>query len=86
MLDIFRTLPGDARRENLAAYREFLIARDGTKDLQKRQLSRREQGMARYERPSRASGRSITTSSRRSTTRSIRRSRRRPNCCCCSRS
>jgi hypothetical protein len=51
MLDIFRTLSGDARRENLASYREFLIARDGEKDLQKRQLSRREQGMARYERP-----------------------------------
>jgi hypothetical protein len=51
MLDIFRTLPADARRENLASYREFLAARDGTKDLDKRQLSRREEGMLRYERP-----------------------------------
>jgi hypothetical protein len=51
MLDIFRTLPAEARRENLASYREFLLNRDGAKDLDKRQLSRREEGMLRYERP-----------------------------------
>jgi hypothetical protein len=51
MLDIFRTMPADARRESLASYREFLIARDGAKDLDKRQLSRREEGMLRYEKP-----------------------------------
>jgi len=51
MLDIFRTMPVEARRENLAAYRDFLLNRDGTKDLDKRQLDRREEGMRRYERP-----------------------------------
>jgi len=49
MLDIFRTLPAEARRENLASYREFLIRRDGAMDLDKRQLSRREEGVRRYE-------------------------------------
>jgi hypothetical protein len=51
MFDIFRTMPLDARRESLAAYREFLLNRDGTKDLDKRQLSRREERMLRYEKP-----------------------------------
>jgi hypothetical protein len=50
-VDIFRPIPRDARRENLAAYQQFLVARDGTMDLEKRQLSLREEGMTRYERP-----------------------------------
>src|SRR5271165_5808821 len=51
LVDIFRPLPRETRRENLAAYHAFLQARDGAMDLEKRQLSRREQGMTRYERP-----------------------------------
>jgi hypothetical protein len=50
-IDVFRPVPREARRENLAAYHKFLVARDGVIDLEKRQLSRREEGMARYERP-----------------------------------
>lgn len=50
-IDIFRPVPREARRENLAAYHRFLINRDGDVDLDKRQLSRREEGMARYESP-----------------------------------
>ena len=50
-IDIFRTIPADARRESLVAYQHFLASRDGTMDLEKRQLSRREEGMTRYERP-----------------------------------
>ncbi len=51
LVDIFRPVPPEARRENLAAYRRFLADRDGVMDIEKRQLSRREQGMLRYERP-----------------------------------
>jgi hypothetical protein len=51
LIDIFRPLAPQARRENLAAYQQFLQSRDGTMDLEKRQLSRREEGMERYERP-----------------------------------
>jgi hypothetical protein len=51
LVDIFRPIPPDARRENLAAYERFLADRDGVMDVEKRQLSRREQGMHRYERP-----------------------------------
>jgi hypothetical protein len=50
-IDIFRPVPREARRENLVAYHQFLIERDGVLDLERRQLSRREQGMVRYERP-----------------------------------
>jgi hypothetical protein len=50
-IDVFRPVPREARRENLAAYHKFLIERDGVLDLEKRQLGRREEGMARYERP-----------------------------------
>jgi hypothetical protein len=50
-IDIFRPIPREARRENLAAYHQFLIERDGVIDLERRQLSRREEGMPRYERP-----------------------------------
>ena len=50
-VDIFRPIPPEARRENLAAYHQFLQARDGVMDLEKRQLSRREEGMTRFERP-----------------------------------
>ncbi len=51
LVDIFRPIPREARRERLAAYQRFLTERDGVIDLEKRQLSRREQAMARYERP-----------------------------------
>ncbi len=51
MLDIFKPLPPADRRANLAAYQRFLADRDGAVDVEKRQLSRREQSMARYERP-----------------------------------
>ncbi len=50
LVDIFRPIPLDARRENLAAYQKFLVDRDGSIDLEKRQLSRREERMVRYER------------------------------------
>jgi hypothetical protein len=49
--DIFRPVPVEARRENLAAYLRFLNARDGAMDLEKRQLSRREEGMLHFEKP-----------------------------------
>jgi hypothetical protein len=51
MLDIFKPLPLADRRANLAAYQKFLVARDGVMDLEKRQLSRREERMGAYERP-----------------------------------
>jgi hypothetical protein len=51
MLDIFSPLPLEARRENRAAYAKFLVDRDGTVDLEKRTLTRREEGMARYMKP-----------------------------------
>lgn len=51
VIDIFRPVPREVRRENLAAYRKFLADRDGVMDLEKRQLSRREERMSRYERP-----------------------------------
>ncbi|MGO9836107.1 MAG: hypothetical protein ACLP1X_18040 [Polyangiaceae bacterium] len=51
MLDIFRPLPIEARRESLDAYQKFLAGRDGALDLEKKQLDRREAGMLRYERP-----------------------------------
>jgi hypothetical protein len=51
MLDIFKPLPLADRRANLAAYQKFLADRDGVMDVEKRQLSRREERMARYERP-----------------------------------
>jgi hypothetical protein len=51
MLNIFKPLPLADRRANLAAYQKFLADRDGVMDVEKRQLSRREERMARYERP-----------------------------------
>jgi hypothetical protein len=51
MLDIFSPLSPEARRENRAAYQKFLDDRDGVVDFEKRTLSRREEGMARYARP-----------------------------------
>jgi hypothetical protein len=51
MLDIFKPLPLADRRANLAAYQKFLANRDGVMDVEKRQLSRREERMERYERP-----------------------------------
>jgi hypothetical protein len=51
MLDIFKPVPLADRRANLAAYQKFLADRDGVMDVEKRRLSRREERMARYERP-----------------------------------
>jgi hypothetical protein len=51
MLDPFRTVPVEARSENLAAYAEFLLRRDGTMDHEKQFLSRREEGIRRFETP-----------------------------------
>jgi hypothetical protein len=51
MLDIFSPLPLEARRANRAAYTKFLADRDGVVDLEKRTLTRREEGMARYTKP-----------------------------------
>jgi hypothetical protein len=51
MLDIFKPLAPEARRETRAAYQQFLTARDGAMDIEKRQLVRREAGMLRYEKP-----------------------------------
>jgi hypothetical protein len=51
IVDIFRPLPPEARRENLAAYKSFLTDRDGALDLEKNQLRRREERMVRYEKP-----------------------------------
>jgi hypothetical protein len=41
----------DARRDQRAAYRAFLIERDGTPDFERRTLTRRELNMARYTQP-----------------------------------
>jgi hypothetical protein len=51
MLDIFKPLPTEARRESRAAYQKFLTARDGAMDIDMQQLVRREAGMLRYEKP-----------------------------------
>jgi hypothetical protein len=51
MLDLFRPLSPDARKEKRAAYQRFLLDRDGRLDRETRTLSRREQGMARYTKP-----------------------------------
>jgi hypothetical protein len=49
MLDPFRTVPVEARSENLARYAEFLLRRDGTMDHEKQFLSYREEGIRRFE-------------------------------------
>jgi hypothetical protein len=51
MVDLFSPLPPEARRENRAAYQSFLAARDGIVDLERKTLTRREEGMARYTKP-----------------------------------
>jgi hypothetical protein len=51
MLDIFSPLSLEARRENRAAYQKFLTDRDGVVDIERRTLTRREEGMARYTKP-----------------------------------
>ncbi len=51
LVDIFRPIAPEVRGENLAAYHKFLQARDGVMDLEKRELSHREAGMSRYEKP-----------------------------------
>jgi hypothetical protein len=50
MLEVFTPLTPEAQRESRAAYRSFLIARDGTPDLATRTLSLREQSMDRFHR------------------------------------
>ena len=52
MLDTFRPLPVEARRVNRVAYsRTFWPDRGGVVDVEKRTLTRREEGMARFNRP-----------------------------------
>lgn len=51
MLDIFIPMAPDARRENRAAYQRFLTDRDGVVDLERKTLTRREEGMARFTKP-----------------------------------
>jgi hypothetical protein len=51
MVDLFSPLTPEARRENRAAYRRFLTDRDGVVDIERRTLTRREEGMARYAKP-----------------------------------
>src|SRR4051794_6032170 len=50
--DLFEKIGSPAARaEGLAAYAEFLSARDGTPNLEKRSLSKREESMQRFEAP-----------------------------------
>lgn len=51
MLNVFSPLTPDAQRASRAAYREFLMARDGVPDLENRTLSLREARMQHYLRP-----------------------------------
>lgn len=51
MLDVFSPLQPDQQRAHHAAFRQFLSERDGTPDIERRTLSRREERMARFERP-----------------------------------
>jgi hypothetical protein len=48
MPDLFVALSPAARREQRASYYQFLLARDGALDVEKRTLSHREEGMVRY--------------------------------------
>ncbi len=48
MNSVFSPLSLDARREQRLAYRDFLEARDGAVDAERRTLSRREESMQRY--------------------------------------
>lgn len=48
MNSVFSSLSVEARREQRAAYRGFLAARDGSVDIDRRTLSRREETMQRY--------------------------------------
>jgi hypothetical protein len=51
MVDLFSPLTPEARRDNRAAYQSFLADRDGVVDVERRTLTRREEGMARYTKP-----------------------------------
>ena len=51
MLDVFSPMQPDEQRSKRSDYRQFLIERDGTPDLERRTLTRREAGMARYTSP-----------------------------------
>jgi hypothetical protein len=48
MSSVFSALPADARSEQRLAYRAFLAARDGTVDVERRTLSRREETVQKY--------------------------------------
>lgn len=49
MLNAFEVVPKEARAEHGKAYRQYLAERDGELDFARRQLSRREQSMNRFE-------------------------------------
>jgi hypothetical protein len=51
MLDVFSPLSLEERRAQHAAYRQFLLERDGAVDIPTRTLALREAGMARYAKP-----------------------------------
>ena len=51
MIDVFEPMSPDAQRDQRAAYRAFVIERDGTADFEQRTLARRELSMERFTRP-----------------------------------
>jgi hypothetical protein len=51
MSEIFHAMSSEARQETRTAYRQFLLARDGVLDMEKRTLSQREEAMFRYSKP-----------------------------------
>jgi hypothetical protein len=59
MLDLFSPLAADLQRAQLTAYRHFLAERDGTPNSEMRTLSRREEGMPRFEKQTLSRARAI---------------------------
>jgi hypothetical protein len=60
MHEVFSPIPVEARHDGREAYRQFLAARDGTLDIERRTLSQREARMRRYaERGGRAIDRAL---------------------------
>jgi hypothetical protein len=51
MIDVFEPMSPEAQRDQRAAYRAFVLERDGTADFERRTLARRELSMARFTRP-----------------------------------
>jgi hypothetical protein len=51
MIDVFEPMSPDAQRDQRAAYRAFVIERDGTADFEQRTLARRELSTQRFTRP-----------------------------------